>query len=167
MFKSLKSENLILEVPIEAAMPIISVNQKILVVDSELASGQQICTLLDSYGFQTSHLASHQQALNRIYATHNGSEQGGQPDLIISDLLGDAVDGLEFLRDIRKLGQPHIPVMIVTSLDSNSTFEKAVIDLGADDFVLKPIRHSELLLRVRVLLRGLPGVAAWRGPELL
>ncbi len=136
----------------------------ILVIDSDGPEKEHsLCTVLKSYGYQTSHLKSPEQALSHI----GQAKPGTSPDLIICDLLGDEMDGLDFLRNIRKTNQPTLPVMIVTSLESNSTFEKAVIDLGADDFVLKPVRASELLLRVRLLLRGLPGVAAWRAPELL
>ncbi len=135
-----------------------------MVIDSEQTSNHDICTVLETFGYSTNRLPTPQQALSHLRTLPPGALK---PHLIICDLLGDGLDGLDFLRDLRRYGFWSIPVMIVTSLESNSTFEKAVIDLGADDFVLKPVRTSELLLRVRLLLRGLPGVAAWRGPELL
>ena len=137
-------------------------NYHIMVIDNEASNNpHSLGATLVKYGYLVSHHSDHRQALKSLYslARHDC------PDLVICDLLGDSMDGLDFLRDVRKTG--HLPVMIVTSLESNSTFEKAVIDLGADDFVIKPVRTSELLLRVRLLLRGMPGVAAWRAPELL
>jgi two-component system response regulator AdeR len=139
----------------------------ILIIDREVDSARSLSAVLNKYGYKTSHISSPKQALSQLFSAQLSKGAIALPDLIICDLLGDEMDGLEFLRDVRKPGYPHLPVIIVTSLESNSTFEKAVIDMGADDFVIKPVRPTELLLRVRLLLRGLPGVAAWRAPELL
>ena len=139
-------------------------NYHILVIDNdEPQQSESLSSVLQGYGYHISHLYNPQQALSDLRETPSTT----YPDLIICDLLGDGMDGLEFLRNMRTPSLFGTPIMIVTSLESNSTFEKAVIDLGADDFVIKPVRTSELLLRVRLLLRGLPGVSAWKGPELL
>ncbi len=140
---------------------------QVLIIDHEAESARKISAMLNSYGYSTTSLTSPKQALAQLFSTQRGAATVQLPDLIICDLLDDEMDGLDFLRDIRRPGFPHLPVIIVTSLESNSTFEKAVIEMGADDFVIKPVRSSELLLRVRVLLRGLPGVAAWPAPELI
>lgn len=140
---------------------------QIMIVDAEPQVAFEIGEVLTSYNYIPLIFNSALKALEYL-----GNRTNPLPDLIICDLmgdsgLGDGIDGLEFLRQVRKMPIEKLPVMIATSLESNSTFEKAIIDLGADDFLIKPVRFSELLLRVRVLLRGLPGVAAWRGPELL
>lgn len=140
---------------------------RIMLVDAEIETSLAIGEVLSNYNYVPLLFHSASKALDYL-----GNRANQLPDLIICDLLGDSghgegIDGLEFLRRVRKLPIEKLPVMIATSLESNSTFEKAIIDLGADDFLIKPVRFSELLLRVRLLLRGLPGVAAWRAPELL
>jgi DNA-binding response OmpR family regulator len=136
---------------------------RIMVVDGDKQLNADICAVLEEYGYGVISFNSPLDAL--IYLQDMPDEQ---PHLAICDLLGDGdqLDGLEFLRMSRRMN-PAIPVIVATSMESNSTFEKAIIDMGADDFLVKPVRFSELLLRVRLLLRGLPGVAAWRAPELL
>jgi two-component system, OmpR family, response regulator len=140
-----------------------SVLARIMVVDADRQLNADMCAVLQEYGYRPLPFNSPLDAL--IYLQDMPDEQ---PQLVICDLLGDGdqLDGLEFLRMSRRMN-PAIPVIVATSMESNSTFEKAIIDMGADDFLLKPVRFSELLLRVRLLLRGLPGVAAWRAPELL
>ncbi len=152
---------------IQLGLHTVAQTHHIMVIDRDPDSARNLCGVLTTYGYHTSHIFSPKQALLQLFSTSAKKEWNSLPDLIICDLLGDEMDGLDFLRDVRKVGLPPLPVVIVTSLESNSTFEKAVIDMGADDFVIKPVRTSELLLRVRLLLRGMPGVAAWRAPELL
>ena len=77
-------------------------------------------------------------------------------DLIVLDLTLPNLEGLEFLRLIRRNGN-RVPVLILTARSSVSDRVKG-LDLGADDYLVKPFAIAELLARVRVLLRrGEPG----------
>jgi two-component system, sensor histidine kinase and response regulator len=76
-----------------------------------------------------------------------------RPDLILLDVLMPGLDGFETCRRIRAL--PHgdrIPILFLTALGDLGT-HKAALDSGADDFLTKPINRTELLIRVRSLLR--------------
>jgi two-component system sensor histidine kinase/response regulator len=76
-----------------------------------------------------------------------------RPDLVLLDVLMPGMDGFETCRRIRAL--PEIggtPVLFLTALGDLET-HKAALDSGADDFLTKPLNRTELLIRVRSLLR--------------
>jgi two-component system sensor histidine kinase/response regulator len=75
------------------------------------------------------------------------------PDLVLLDVLMPGMDGFETCRRIRALpGGAGVPVLFLTALGDLGT-HKAALDSGADDFLTKPINRTELLIRVRSLLR--------------
>jgi two-component system, OmpR family, response regulator MprA len=73
------------------------------------------------------------------------------PDLIILDVMMPQIDGLEVCRRIRESGS-QVPIMMLTAKDDISDRVRG-LDLGADDYLVKPFALEELLARVRVLLR--------------
>ena len=74
------------------------------------------------------------------------------PDLLLLDVMMPEVDGYEVTYRIRSNPQlPFIPILLIAA--DNSTTIADGLDLGADDFVCKPIQVNELLARVRSLLR--------------
>lgn len=72
-------------------------------------------------------------------------------DLIILDLMLPGIDGLKLLRKIRE-NEIQIPVLILTARDSIEDKIQG-LNLGADDYLIKPFSFGELLARVRALLR--------------
>lgn len=76
---------------------------------------------------------------------------GGPFDVIVLDLLLPGLHGLEVLRRIREEGVG-TPVLILTALDEKEQVVKG-LDLGADDYLVKPFFFSELMARVRAILR--------------
>jgi DNA-binding response OmpR family regulator len=77
-----------------------------------------------------------------------------QPDLILLDVMMPRLSGFEVCKRVRTdPATRDIAVLMVTALDQPSDVEKAV-EAGADDFLSKPINKTELLLRVRSLLRS-------------
>jgi len=77
-----------------------------------------------------------------------------QPDLILLDIMMPKISGFEVCKQLRADPATHdIAVLMITALDQPSDIERAV-EAGTDDFVSKPINKSELLLRVRSLLRS-------------
>tara|TARA_B110001454_G_scaffold145991_1_gene135495 strand:+ start:138 stop:806 length:669 start_codon:yes stop_codon:yes gene_type:complete len=80
---------------------------------------------------------------------HLGSE--GQYDLIILDIMLPKIDGLEILSQLRDQGRD-TPILLLTAKDAVDD-RVAGLNKGADDYLTKPFAFSELLARVRVLLR--------------
>ena len=76
-----------------------------------------------------------------------------RPDLILLDVVMPRMDGFETCRRLRALpGGPDVPILFLTALGDLGT-HKAALDSGADDFLTKPINRTELLIRLRSLLR--------------
>jgi signal transduction histidine kinase len=76
-----------------------------------------------------------------------------RPDLVLLDVLMPGMDGYETCRRIRGLPQGNdVPVLFLTALGDLET-HRAAMESGADDFLTKPLNRTELLIRVRSLLR--------------
>jgi len=105
--------------------------------------------------------------LLRLYVTRDGhrvveAADGQQalaaarerlPDLILLDVMLPGVDGLEVCRQLRD--ESTVPIVLLTARSGDS--DKVVgLDLGADDYVVKPFSPRELMARVRVQLRRRP-----------
>ena len=75
----------------------------------------------------------------------------GHPDLVLLDVMLPKRNGLSVLRELRRDGF-HTPVLLLTALDSIQD-RVLGLDAGADDYLVKPFAFSELLARVRALLR--------------
>ena len=117
-------------------------NEKILVVDDDA----NICELLRLYltkeGYQVTVANDGEEGLEKFNAV--------KPDMVLLDVMMPRMDGLEVCRRIRKAG--NTPVMMLTA--KGETFDKVLgLELGADDYMVKPIDMDEMLLRVAALLR--------------
>jgi len=75
----------------------------------------------------------------------------GAPDLVVLDITLPRRDGWQILRDLRGQGVD-IPILCLTARDAVSDRVRG-LDLGADDYLVKPFAFSELLARIRSLLR--------------
>ncbi|GAB4365462.1 MAG: hypothetical protein Kow00121_02000 [Elainellaceae cyanobacterium] len=84
-------------------------------------------------------------------------------DLIILDLMLPKIDGITLCQRLKQKGDT-TPVLILTAKDT-STDKVMGLDVGADDYVVKPFDLKELLARIRALLRrggsGLPPILSW------
>lgn len=72
-------------------------------------------------------------------------------DLVILDILLPQKDGREILKELRERGNP-VPVIFLTAKDTESDIVQG-LNLGADDYLVKPFSFNELLARVRAILR--------------
>jgi class 3 adenylate cyclase/CheY-like chemotaxis protein len=118
---------------------------RILVVDDTPANVRLLADLVDAKGYRVSRASSGAQALATIAAE--------PPDLVLLDVVMPGMSGYEVCRSIRSNPATAIlPVVMVTALDPLEERIKG-LECGADDFLSKPINASELIARVRSLLR--------------
>jgi len=115
---------------------------RILIVDDEVGLATEIAVALRAAGYSTRVETEGTAALKMIQAT--------KPELVLLDIMLPGVDGLTIGRSaINELG---VPVIFMTALDSLEN-KLTGLNMGADDYVTKPILIGELLLRVRAVLR--------------
>ncbi|HET9752034.1 MAG TPA: response regulator transcription factor [Myxococcales bacterium] len=112
----------------------------VLVVDDEPAIRESLAFALRRDGFEISEAASLREARAGVAAA----------DLVILDLVLPDGNGLEFLRSLR--ARSDVPVIILTSRDEE-TDRVVGLEIGADDYVLKPFSPREVAARVRAVLR--------------
>ncbi len=115
---------------------------KILVVDDEQSIVDVLTYNLTKAGHQPIVACDGEQAL-RLARTE-------QPDLVILDLMLPGIDGLDVCRELRKDGD--LPIIMLTAKDEE--IDRVVgLELGADDYVVKPFSVRELIARVKSVLR--------------
>lgn len=116
---------------------------KLLVVEDEVKTGLYLQQGLAEAGFAVD------LAHNGIDARHLATT--GDYDLIVLDVMLPDVDGWVIVDALRKGGQT-VPVLFLTARDSIEDRVKG-LELGGDDYLVKPFAFSELLARIRTLLR--------------
>ena len=128
---------------------------KILIVEDEIKTGEYLSKGLTEAGFVVDH------ADNGLTGYHLAMT--AEYDLVILDIMLPDVNGWDIIRMLRTAGKG-MPVLLLTAL---GTIEHRVkgLELGADDYLVKPFAFAELLARVRAALRtnrfgvlgGMPG----------
>ncbi|MDB4974196.1 MAG: response regulator receiver modulated diguanylate cyclase [Myxococcaceae bacterium] len=120
------------------------IRQDILLVEDDADARIALTLLLEHHGYQVRSAAN----------GYGGLEEAARqtPDLVITDLSMPGLTGLEMLAQFRSLpGLADVPVMVVSGQrDINNRV--AGFDLGADDFLAKPVQVEDLLARIRRLL---------------
>jgi two-component system, OmpR family, alkaline phosphatase synthesis response regulator PhoP len=126
---------------------------RVLIVEDDADIAQLVTRYLQKAGFETEIAATGPEALQSI--AH------GPHDLVVLDLMLPHVDGLEICRRVRADDRSaNLPIIMLTARADES--ERIVgLEIGADDYLSKPFSPSELVARVRALLRrakrGSPG----------
>jgi two-component system OmpR family response regulator len=115
----------------------------IVVVDDDPSLRQMVTRYLEDHNVPTKS-ASNRTELNRHL-------EGAQPCLIILDLRLGQDDGLDLLREIRS--RSDVPIIITTGHRPEEIDRIVGLELGADDYIVKPFSLRELLARVRAVLR--------------
>src|SRR5712664_2355820 len=115
----------------------------IVVVDDDPALRQMVTRYLEEHNVPTKS-ASSRNELNRLF-------QETHPSMIILDLRLGQDDGLDLLREIRSYSD--VPVIITTGHRPDEIDRIVGLELGADDYIVKPFSLRELLARIRAVLR--------------
>jgi DNA-binding response OmpR family regulator len=118
--------------------------KKILVAEDEPGVSGFLKTGLDEAGYDTTVANNGQQAWNLI--------QNQTFDLILLDIRMPEMDGLTLCKKIREEQKSLVPVIMLTALNETTDIIMG-LDIGADDYVSKPFKFSELLARIRALMR--------------
>ena len=117
-------------------------NAKILIADDD----RNICELLRMYlekdGFSVVIAGNGEEALQKF------DEE--EPDLLLLDVMMPRLDGWQVCRELRKKSE--CPIIMITA--KGETFDKVLgLELGADDYVVKPFEPKEIIARIKAVLR--------------
>ncbi|HZB02889.1 MAG TPA: response regulator transcription factor [Actinomycetota bacterium] len=127
----------------------------ILVVEDEMKIARLVRDYLEHAGFEVLVAGDGDSALS--------SARGHRPDLVVLDLGLPGRDGLDVTRELRRTST--VPIVMLTAR-GDETDRVAGLELGADDYVVKPFSPKELVARVRAVLRR-TDVARAGGAEVL
>jgi DNA-binding response OmpR family regulator len=135
----------------------LNMNQaRILVVEDEPSIREVVSLYLSRAGYQVTVVNDGQAALESL--------SGQLPDLVVLDLMLPEVDGLEITRWLRERGDT--PIIMLTARREER--DRIVgLEMGADDYVVKPFSPQELVSRVRAVLRRTKGSAPGGGERPL
>jgi len=117
-------------------------NHTILIIDNEIQTTQALANKLRELDY-------------KVFSAANGKDafpifNRERPDLIIIDVLLPKMDGYEVCRRIRKIR--NVPIILLTALE-NIANRILGLELGADDYVIKPFSFKELEARIKAILR--------------
>ena len=119
-----------------------SLSDKILIVDDDENISEILNMYLESSGYSTK-IASTGKRAQELFLEYN-------PNLVLLDVMIPGIDGIDVLKWVRKQGE--VPVIMLTA--KGDTFDKVLaLELGADDYIVKPFEPKELLARVKAVLR--------------
>ncbi len=114
----------------------------IFVVEDDPNISRLIAANLEARGYKAMTFSSGSPALTQL--------DNLAPELVILDIVLPGADGLEVVRQIREISK--VPIMMISGRAEEDTKLEA-LDLGADDYLTKPLGVEELLARVRAILR--------------
>ena len=116
--------------------------QRILIVDDDYNIAELISLYLTKECFETKIVGDGEEAL-RVFPEF-------QPNLILLDLMLPGIDGYQVCRELRRTSQ--VPIIMLSA--KGEIFDKVLgLELGADDYMIKPFDSKELVARVKAVLR--------------
>jgi DNA-binding response OmpR family regulator len=119
--------------------------EKILVIDDEETTVQLISMLLERRGYEVIKAFRAEDGLRKAYRTH--------PDLVLLDIMMPDMDGWELCRRLRELSD--VPIIFLTARTEVKDVVRG-LELGADDYIVKPYDNDELVARIKAHLRRAP-----------
>ena len=116
---------------------------KILLAEDEVDLNNVVTRYLKKNGYSVDSVLDGEEALDYL--------EYGEYDLVILDIMMPKVDGFEVIKKLRNKGN-HTSVLMLTARDNADDKVKG-LDLGADDYIVKPFDFNELLARIRAVMR--------------
>ncbi|HEY2018822.1 MAG TPA: response regulator transcription factor [Bryobacteraceae bacterium] len=120
-----------------------STKRTVMIIEDDAEIRAIVTTLLSNEGYSVEEAADGRSAVERVFLT--------KPDLILVDLRLPGLDGAEVCKRIRA-GRLDTPIIVISA--AKEEFDKVLLlELGADDYVVKPFGARELLARIKAVLR--------------
>ena len=116
---------------------------KVLIVDDDPNIREVISVLLSSEGYNVDAAENGQMAIDKVYS-------GGEYDIVCLDIMMPDMDGIEVCSKIRK--KSNVPVLFLTAKSQDKDKVEAY-SMGGDDFLVKPFSQTELLMKIKSLIR--------------
>jgi CheY-like chemotaxis protein len=149
---SIEEVNRVLAEDVDSAQPTSRTRSRVLVADDEPITRMLVKLLLERESFEVLEAVNGKQAVD--IATRE------RPDLLIVDLNMPEMDGYEAIGRLRRdITMATLPIMVLTS-EEGPGVERRVLELGADDYIIKPFDPAVLLSRVNGVFRRLKVMAA-------
>ena len=122
-------------------------NPKIIYAEDDLDAADLIKYSLEKEGFKLIHFPDGRDVANSV--------QSEKPHLVLLDYKMPHKDGITVLRELKLNPETsHIPVVMITAL-SKMDEVKSILDIGVEDFIMKPFLPHELVPRIRKILNGM------------
>lgn len=115
----------------------------ILIVDDDRDIREPISRILQKEGYTTSLAANGEEMFNRLGEA--------MPDLVLLDVMMPGRDGFELCRILK--ADPEMPPVIMLTAKDDEIDHVVGLELGAEDYIVKPFRRRELIARIKVVLR--------------
>lgn len=119
--------------------------EKILVIDDEETTVELLRMLMEKRGFEIIKAHSAEEGLRKAYRH--------QPDIVLLDIMMPDMDGWEVCKRLREMSD--VPIIFLTARGEGKDIVRG-LEMGADDYVIKPYDNEELIARVRAHLRRSP-----------
>jgi CheY-like chemotaxis protein len=149
---SIEEVNRVLAEDNDAAGPKTAGRSRVLVTDDEPITRMLVKLLLEKQNFEVLEAANGRDAVEIAIREH--------PDLLMIDLNMPEMDGYEAITRVRReMSLAMMPVLVLTS-EEGPGVERRVLELGADDYIIKPFDPEVLLSRVNAVFRRLKVMAA-------
>lgn len=116
--------------------------KKVFIVEDERSIAQSICQILSQWNLQSKIIESFDKVCDEFLSYH--------PDIVLMDISLPYFDGYYWCNKIRQLS--NVPIIFISSISDNINIVMAM-NMGADDFIVKPFDNSILVAKIMALLR--------------
>lgn len=130
--------------------------KKIMIIEDDVNISELLKLYLEKEGFLCSSYTSPLAAMKNLNQEN--------PDLILLDIMLPEMDGYDVIKLIRK--EKNLPVIMLTA--KGETFDKVLgLELGADDYIVKPFDPKEVLARIKAVIRRTSGKPAEKDDKII